>query len=100
MGSMISLINKKVLEGKFPNLKMHFVGEFMGTGLKLSAANHTGLQIQGITLYQAQTRARARAHARTHTRTHTHTHTHTHVHACTHTRARNVSFKIIKDFTV
>ena len=32
-GSMISLINKKVLEEKFPELKMHSVDTFMGTGV-------------------------------------------------------------------
>ena len=47
---MISLINKKVWEEKFPNLKMHSVDEFMGTEVKLSAANQTELQIDGIVL--------------------------------------------------
>ena len=49
-GSMISLMNKKVVEEKFPNLKIHSVEEFLGTGLKLAAANQTELQIEGIVL--------------------------------------------------
>ena len=40
-GSMISLINKKVISEKFSEVKWHTVDEFMGTGLKLSAANQT-----------------------------------------------------------
>ena len=50
MGSMISLMNKRVVEEKFPNVKIHSVEEFLGTGLKLSAANQTELQIEGIVL--------------------------------------------------
>ena len=49
-GSMISLMNKRVVEEKFPNVKIHSVEEFLGTGLKLSAANQTELQIAGIVL--------------------------------------------------
>ena len=47
---MISLMNKRVVEEKFPNVKIHSVEEFLGTGLKLSAANQTELQIGGIVL--------------------------------------------------
>ena len=47
---MISLTNKRVVEEKFPNVKIHSVEEFLGTGLKLSAANQTELQIEGIVL--------------------------------------------------
>ena len=49
-GSMISLINKDLLQEKFPDLKIHSVDEFMGAELKLSAANQTELQIEGIAL--------------------------------------------------
>ena len=50
-GSMISLISKNVLAEKFPKTKMHSVDEFMGTGLKLAAANQTELKILGIVLF-------------------------------------------------
>ena len=48
-GSMISLMNRKVFEEKFLKYhKIHSVEQFMGTGLKLSAANQTDLNIGGI----------------------------------------------------
>ena len=50
-GSMICLMNTRVLCQNFPGLKMHSVEEFMGTRLSLSAANKTELGIVGIVLF-------------------------------------------------
>ena len=47
-GSMISLMNTKLFEEKFPKIKVHAIEEFLGKGLKLSAANQTELKIEGV----------------------------------------------------